>query len=164
MSLKQFLISLLFLGSNFSSYGQAPNQYGLVINTRVDYLKDVAVDYNNQLVEINKYIPGIVLDIKYATTDNFTNQAVYSEGRAFARLPVVLALQEIQLELSKKGLGLKLFDAYRPYSVTVKFYDLATDKNFVADPKTGSRHNRGCAIDLTLINNKSGKELKMPTP
>ena len=79
-------------------------------------------------------------------------------------MPVVLALQTIQLELIKQGLGLKIFDAYRPYSVTVKFYDIAKNKDFVSHPRTGSRHNRGYAIDMTLINVKSGKELKMPTP
>jgi D-alanyl-D-alanine dipeptidase len=61
-------------------------------------------------------------------------------------------------------LGLKIFDGYRPYSVTVKFFDIASDKSFVANPKDGSRHNRGCAIDLTLINLRTGKELEMPTP
>lgn len=165
MSLKQLLISLLFLSGYLGAYGQTPNLYGLsIINTRVDYLKEIAGDANNQLVEIKKYIPDIQLDIRYATTNNFTKQAVYTEARAFARLPVVLALVKAQRQLNKKGLALKIFDAYRPYSVTVKFYDIATDKNFVADPKTGSRHNRGCAIDLTLISVKSGKELRMPTP
>jgi D-alanyl-D-alanine dipeptidase len=70
----------------------------------------------------------------------------------------------VQNELNKSGIGLKIFDGYRPYSVTVKFYELASDKSFVANPKDGSRHNRGCAIDLTLINLKTGKELEMPTP
>ena len=59
---------------------------------------------------------------------------------------------------------MKIFDAYRPYTVTRKFFEIASDKNFVANPKDGSRHNRGCAIDLTLINLKTGKELAMPTP
>jgi D-alanyl-D-alanine dipeptidase len=89
---------------------------------------------------------------------------VYDEARAFARIPVVLALKSAQKELNKQGLGLKIYDAYRPYSVTVKFFEIAADKNFVASPKTGSRHNRGCAIDLTLVNMRTGKELKMPTP
>jgi D-alanyl-D-alanine dipeptidase len=77
---------------------------------------------------------------------------------------VVESLSKVQNELNKLGLGLKIFDGYRPYSVTVKFFDIATDKSFVANPKDGSRHNRGCAIDLTLINLRTGKELEMPTP
>lgn len=65
--------------------------------------------------------------------------------------------------MRKSGLGLKIYDGYRPYSVTVQFFKSASDKSFVANPKDGSRHNRGCAIDLTLINLKTGKELDMPT-
>lgn len=165
MFLKQSLITLIFLAGFLKSYGQVLNEYGLsIINTRADYLRGVAGDANEQLVEIKKHIPDIVLDIKYATPDNFTEQTMYTEARAFVRLPVVVALKTIQRELRKQGLGLKVFDAYRPYSVTVKFYDIAKDKNFVAHPKAGSRHNRGCAIDLTLIHLKTGRELKMPTP
>lgn len=163
MSLKQVLISLLCLSGYLSTYGQPPHDL-TIINKRADYLKEVAVDADNRLVEIKDFIPDIKLDIRYATTNNFTGQAVYDEARAFARLPVVLALQNIQRELVQKGLGLKIFDAYRPYSVTVKFYDIAKDQNFVANPKNGSRHNRGCAIDLTLINIESDLELMMPTP
>jgi len=76
---------------------------------------------------------------------------------------VVLALQKVEAELKTKGLGLKIYDAYRPYSVTVKFYEVTPDTNFVADPRKGSKHNRGCAIDLSIIDLKTGKELDMPT-
>jgi len=127
------------------------------------YADDVKKDSNKRLVDIKKYIPGIVLDIRYATTNNFMHQQMYKEAKAFARLPVVKALKEIEAGLKKKGLGLKIYDAYRPYAVTVKFYDMAHDTNFVADPRKGSRHNRGCAIDLTVIDLKTGKELDMPT-
>ena len=157
------LLSCLINVSNI--YAQSVNRYGLnIIDKQQVYLEKVAADSNNRLVEIKRYIPDIRLDIRYATSNNFTGQAVYEEARAFARLPVVLALKSVQNELKKKGLGLKIYDAYRPYSVTVKFFEVAEDKNFVASPKTGSRHNRGCAIDLTLVNLKSGRELKMPTP
>jgi len=103
------------------------------------------------------------LDIRYATANNFSKTAVYNQARAFARAPVVQALADIQNALKKKGLGLLIFDAYRPYAVTVKFFQLASNKDFVANPKNGSRHNRGCAIDLTLINLKTGKPVLMPT-
>lgn len=165
MFYKSVLICFLFLTTSRFGYSQNTNPHGLkVINSKAAYLESVATDSNALLVEIKKYIPNIKLDIRYATTNNFTGQAVYSESRAFARLPVVLALQSVQKDLSTKGLGLKIYDAYRPYSVTVKFFEIAADKSFVASPKTGSRHNRGCAIDLTLINLRTGKELKMPTP
>lgn len=149
----------------YCSYAQIANPYGLkIINDRSEYLKSIYSDSNNRLVEIVKYEPDIKLDIRYATTNNFTGISVYEEARAFVRLPVALALKAVQKELNKKGLGLKIYDAYRPYAVTIKFFEISKDKNFVASPKTGSRHNRGCAVDLTLVNIRNGKELKMPTP
>lgn len=136
----------------------------LIINDMHAYQSSVKSDKNKELVEIKKWIPNIKLDIRYATKNNFAKIAVYKQAKAFARLPVVEALRNVQNELNKSGIGLKIFDGYRPYNVTVKFYELASDKSFVANPKDGSRHNRGCAIDLTLINLKTGKELEMPTP
>ncbi len=136
----------------------------LHVAIKSQYVKQVAANPDKALVEIVKYIPAIKLDIRYATLNNFMHQRMYSQARAFTRLPAAKALKDIEAELAPKGLGLKIYDAYRPYSVTVQFYKKASDKNFVADPKKGSKHNRGCAIDLTLIDLKTGKELDMPTP
>jgi D-alanyl-D-alanine dipeptidase len=72
-------------------------------------------------------------------------------------------LKKVQAELKQRGLGIKIFDAYRPYKATVKFYEVYRDTTYVASPYRGSRHNRGCALDLTLVDLKTGKELKMPT-
>ncbi|MBE9585613.1 M15 family metallopeptidase [Mucilaginibacter sp. JRF] len=127
------------------------------------YKKQVNADPEKRLVNLKDFIPGLVLDIRYATTNNFTGQRVYNSAMAFARMPVAQALKSIQAELKKKGLGLKIYDAYRPYAITVKFFEIAKDTTFVADPRKGSRHNRGCAIDLTIINLKTGHELDMPT-
>lgn len=136
----------------------------VVVNSFSQYQASIKSDPNNELVEIKKAIPNITLDIRYATKNNFMQQIMYKQARAFARRPVVEALKMIQKELNKKGLGLKIFDGYRPYAITVEFYKKASDKNFVANPAKGSKHNRGCAVDLTLINLKTGKELPMPTP
>jgi len=127
------------------------------------YKTAVKADPESRLVEIKQYIPGIALDIRYATTNNFTHRKMYPQARAFARLQVVMALKEVEDELKTKGLGLKIYDAYRPYSITAKFYEVTPDTNFVADPRKGSKHNRGCAIDLSVIDLKTGKELEMPT-
>ena len=127
------------------------------------YNRQIKADPSIRLVEIKKYIPGISLDIRYATTNNFTHKRIYAQAKAFARLPVVMALKDIQAELNEKGLGLKIYDAYRPYAITVKFYQATPDTNFVADPRKGSKHNRGCAVDLSLIHIKTGRELAMPT-
>ena len=159
------LLLLLLLLRFAEAYSQVNNPYGLqVINEHAAYKKSVEEDKNKQLIEIKKRIPDIKLDIRYAGKNNFAKQAVYKQARAFARLPVVEALKNVQNELEKSGYGLKIFDGYRPYGVTVKFFAIASDKSFVANPKDGSRHNRGCAIDLTLIDLKTGKELEMPTP
>lgn len=159
------LLALLLVLAGTHSVAQKTNPYGLaVIDNQADYNKSVSANPDKQLVELKKFIPGIRLDIRYATKNNFAKQAVYAQARAFARLPVAKSLKSVQAELKKQGLGLKIFDGYRPYSVTVKFFEIASDKNFVANPKDGSRHNRGCAIDLTLIDLKTGKDLNMPTP
>lgn len=136
----------------------------VVVNSFSQYQASIKSNPDNELVEIKKAIPNITLDIRYATQNNFMQQVMYRQARAFARKPVVDALKKIQQELNKKGLGLKIFDGYRPYAITVEFYKMASDKNFVANPAKGSKHNRGCAVDLTLINLKTGKELPMPTP
>jgi D-alanyl-D-alanine dipeptidase len=142
--------------------GQNQGEHISVSNT-ANYLQQIKLDPDKKLVEIKKYIPGIALDIRYATTNNFAHHKMYPEAKAFARLPVVLALKHVEAALKLQDLGLKVYDAYRPYAVTVKFYDLIRDTDFVADPAKGSKHNRGCAIDLSLIDLKTGKELDMPT-
>ncbi|MEO8794048.1 MAG: M15 family metallopeptidase [Daejeonella sp.] len=156
-----FCFFLLLVSVN--TFAQQENPYGLKVLGLKEYAETVKADSNNKLVNIQQSIPGIKLDIRYAGKNNFTGTAVYDQEVAYARLPVVNALAEVQKELKKQGLGLKIYDAYRPYSVTVKFFEIASDKNFVANPKKGSRHNRGCAVDLTLVKLKNGKELKMPT-
>src|ERR1700733_4571564 len=162
--MKRFILSLTFLAAWFIAGAQ---HYKYIDSSKVmalnSYLKDIKAHPETRLVEIKKYIPDIVLDIRYATTNNFTHQQMYKEARAFARLPVVLALKQVQADLKKNGSGLKIYDAYRPYAITVKFYEVTPDTNYVADPRKGSKHNRGCAIDLSLIDLKTGKELDMPT-
>ncbi len=141
----------------------AQYKYGLTPMNYSAYAESVKGDDTRQLIDLEKYVPGIVLDIRYATTNNFTGGKIYDEARAYARKPVADALLRIQEDLRKQGLGLKIFDAYRPYRATVKFYEVYGDTTYVASPYRGSRHNRGCAIDLTLIDLGTGKELKMPT-
>ena len=143
------------------SLGQ--NKYGLKTTNYVEYLETVKQNPDKQLVDLEKFIPKIVLDIRYATTNNFTKQKIYNLSKAYARKPVAESLLKIQQTLNKQGLGIKIFDAYRPYRATVKFYEVYPDTTYVASPYRGSRHNRGCALDLTIIDLKTGKELKMPT-
>lgn len=141
----------------------AQNKYGLSPTDYQGYLKSVQANPNKELVDLEKFIPGIVLDIRYATTNNFTGEKIYNLAKAYARKPVAEAVKKAQVELAKQGLGIKIFDAYRPYAATVKFYEVYKDTTYVASPYRGSRHNRGCAIDMTIIDLKTGKELPMPT-
>lgn len=162
--MRRCLVVMLLTIAGFSSQAQ---RYKYIDSTKISgtdrYKRQVKVNPDKQLVEIKRYIPQIVLDIRYATTNNFMHRRMYQQARAFVRLPVVKALQQVEADLQTRGLGLKIYDAYRPYSVTVKFYEMASDTNFVANPRKGSKHNRGCAIDLSLIDLKTGKELDMPT-
>lgn len=135
-----------------------------VVSSFTAYQQAYQGNPNQKLLELKKEIPGIVLDIRYATSNNFMKLAVYKQARAFARQPVVMQLKKVQAVLAKNGYALKIYDAYRPYTATKTLYIKASNKNFVANPKVGSRHNRGCAVDLTLVNLKTGKELEMPTP
>ena len=134
------------------------------INKIEDYEKLVSANKKYQLIELDKFIPGITLDVRYATSNNLMKRPVYNKSAAYLLSPAADSLKAVQKELNTMGYGLKIFDGYRPYSVTVTFYENFHDTTFVASPYTGSRHNRGCAVDLTLIDLATGKELEMPTP
>ena len=117
-----------------------------------------------ELVELVTLDSGFRLDIRYARADNFLGTPVYSEARAFLQRPVAEALVRVLHKLKPLGYGLLVHDAYRPWYVTKIFWDAtpAEGKIFVADPKKGSRHNRGCAVDLTLYDLASGRSVEMP--
>lgn len=116
------------------------------------------------LVELIKLDPTIKLDIRYATKNNFLGRRVYKQARAFLQRPAAEALVRVHQSLRRQGYGLVVFDGYRPWSVTKKFWDATPEdkKIFVADPAKGSRHNRGSAVDLTLFDLATGKQVKMP--
>ncbi|MHC1713654.1 MAG: M15 family metallopeptidase [Solidesulfovibrio sp.] len=122
------------------------------------------------LVDVTTIAPDIKLDFRYATTNNFTKEAVYPAGaRCFLRADVAGRLARVQADLKKEGLGLKVYDCYRPFSIQKRFWSIVPDEDWVAKPvekdgkpASGSKHNRGAAVDLTLID-ASGKELPMPS-
>jgi D-alanyl-D-alanine dipeptidase len=117
------------------------------------------------LVELVRLDPSLHLDIRYATKNNFLGRPVYREARAFLQRPAAEALVRVNSVLRQKGYGLLIFDGYRPWSVTKAFWDATPEdkKQFVADPQKGSRHNRGCAVDLTLFDLRTGREVRMPS-
>jgi D-alanyl-D-alanine dipeptidase len=117
---------------------------------------------SEDLVDIAGVDRSIIVDIPYATSRNFTHKKLYPVNRALLRKPVALALAGVQKNLRKRCLGLKVWDAYRPLSVQKYMWTLVPDPRYVADPRKGSKHNRGAAVDVTLVDS-SGKELAMPT-
>ncbi len=159
-TMKKLILLLLVIAAHYS-VGQ--NKYGLKATALVDYKKSLANHPEKELVNLDGFVPGIVLDIRYATTNNFTGEKIYNLARAYARRPVAEALKKAQAEFARSGVGIKIYDGYRPYKATVKFYELYHDTTYVASPYRGSRHNRGCALDMTIIDLKTGKEIPMPT-
>ena len=141
-----------------------PNEYGLsVINIKQDYLTSTQQEPQKKMVLLNGYLIYAKYDWKYATINNFTQQILYKNPAAYVRIQAAQALQLIEIDLKEQGIGLLIFDAYRPYSVTKKMWEAVPDESYAANPAKGSNHNRGAAIDVSLYNLQSGDPLQMPT-
>lgn len=121
--------------------------------------------YPTDLVELTGLDSTIVLDIRYATSNNFVGRPVYQQARAFLQKPAAEALVKVNTALKPLGYGLVIFDGYRPWRVTKTFWEITPPdkKQFVANPSNGSRHNRGCAVDVSLINLATGQQVSMPS-
>lgn len=161
---KSFALLLLFAACA-SAPVIKPNQYGLrVVPDLATYQQYVRYDRDKQLVDIEQAVPGIRIDVRYATSNNFMHRPLYPVAKVFLRAPAAKALAAVQADLAPQGLGLKVFDGYRPYSITEAMWEPVKNPDFVADPAKGSRHNRGAAVDLTLVDLRTGDEIAMPTP
>ena len=135
-----------------------------VVSDVKTFRKQVSDDPHKRMTDLINFIPGLKTDLKYATNRNFTKVRLYPLIKTtYLREPAAKALALVQEDLNSRGLAVKIFDAYRPYSVTLKMWDLIKDERYVADPKKGSGHNRGLAIDLTIVDLATGKELNMGT-
>ena len=141
------------------------NKYGLwVLHSYTELKQTTRNAPGKAMVDLRRNIPGILLDLRYAGVNNFMHQQLYPVIKTtYLRKTAVDSLKVIQEELHKYGLGLKLFDAYRPYSVTERMWEPVKDDRYAADPKKGSGHNRGIAVDLTLVNLLTKEELDMGT-
>ena len=115
------------------------------------------------LMSVKQIDPTIVIELHYARTSNFTKQVIYDHEAAFVHEDVAQALKSIQHELKQKGLGLKVWDAYRPLAAQWKLWHVVPDPRYVSDPRKGGRHTRGTAVDVTIIELSSGEELDMGT-
>ena len=140
------------------------NDYGLpVVRKGKSYMLTIQADKNKQMVALKNYVFPLTTEWKYATKNNFTNAILYTNPQAYVRLEAAKALQQIQNELKLAGIDLKFYDAYRPYHVTKQMWQIVPDDRYAANPAKGSGHNRGTAVDVTLIDIASGMELDMPT-
>ncbi len=166
--MKKTIFINLFLAITITTiYGQdsvlnKPTPY--VIKNINAYCKSVKSHPEKKLVDLKKIINNIHFDIRYASRNNFMHTKLYPPlTTSYLRLPAAEALKNIQKELNDKGLALKIYDAYRPYYVTVKMWQPIKDERYVANPAKGSGHNRGTAVDLTIIKIADGEELNMGT-
>jgi D-alanyl-D-alanine dipeptidase len=159
-------ILIFSLSATLSAQDTAYKRYGvLVIDQIMTYRQLIRTDPAKKMVELRSLIPDLAYDLRYAGTNNFMQRRMYPANtrHTFLRKPAAEALAAVQQELKVKGYGLKIFDAYRPYSVTVSFWELVKDERYVANPSKGSGHNRGLAADLTIIDLKTGAALDMGT-
>lgn len=136
-----------------------------VVSNPTAFKQDFLRDERLKMVELKTIIPNIQYELKYATKDNFTKTRLYPSHTTFTflRKEPAEALKLVANELAVKGLGILVWDAYRPYHVTQKFWELIRDERYVAHPSKGSGHNRGIAIDMTLYNINTGQLVEMPT-
>jgi D-alanyl-D-alanine dipeptidase len=158
-------VTLLLSGSNSFAQDSVLNKYGLwVINTVKIYKRTIASDTGKKMQDVKTRIPNAILDLKYAGTDNFMHTKLYPPIQTtYLRSDAVNALVAVQAELKKQNLGIKIWDAYRPYAVTEKMWEPVKDDRYAANPKFGSGHNRGIAVDLTIVDLNTNRELDMGT-
>lgn len=129
-----------------------------------DYKKQVLHDENKYMINLKEIIPSLLIDLRYGTKENFTGEKLYpSAAIAFLRMPAAKALMKVQQQLAMQGLALKVWDAYRPHRATRRMWSIIQDERYVANPAKGSGHNRGLAIDITLVDLKTGFMLDMGT-
>ena len=131
--------------------------------TPVVNLEDMPDREPGDFVKVKDYIPDIVVELKYATSGNFTGTVIYDFTEAYLRYSTVLKLMDVQAELREQGLRMKIWDSFRPLKAQEKLWAAKPDPNYVSNPKTGTNsHSRGNTLDITLVD-AEGKELEMPT-
>lgn len=158
-------ILFFFLCNGTMAQHSGENRHGLkVIRTQQEYKKNIGRQKEFEMLDIKAFIRHLVFEPRYAGVNNFTHTRLYPPiNTTFLRRNAAQKLKVVQQELNRNGLGLKIFDAYRPYSVTERMWELVQDERYAANPEKGSSHNRGVAVDLTIINLKTKKELNMGT-
>jgi D-alanyl-D-alanine dipeptidase len=160
----KLLAAIIFSTTSLPILYAQKNSDPEVIKDYALYKQSLKNDSLKKMVELKTIVPNIQYDLRYSTTNNFMHQQLYKNGSTtYLRLVVARALALVQHELNEKNLSLKIWDAYRPYGVTERMWEMIKDERYVADPRKGSGHNRGIAVDLTIIDRTTGKELDLGT-
>lgn len=151
-----------------SKPGSRNKPHVVVVTTPASYRHRAQADAGHEMVELSQALPGVLFDLRYATSRNFMHQRLYPENaRPWARRDVAERLARVQRDLAQEGFGLKIFDAYRPWNVTRQMWNsrqrLGISARFLAPPWIGSNHNRGVAVDITMVDLATGNEVEMPT-
>lgn len=155
-------VAALTIITPFSSGAQTGSL--VVVDKRRMYAQEIKEDKAYTMVALRQVIPAIKYQLWYATDQNFMGRKLYPSGEeAYVRFPVAQALAKVAEDLKQQGLGMMVWDAYRPYRITKKMWKLVQDERYVANPAKGSGHNKGIAIDLTLYELSTGQELEMGT-
>lgn len=161
-----FLIALLIgcradSTRNYSESKAEASKVEMDVCVDIEPMRKVTLDYDTSIWTELTLSDSIVLDLRYATLNNFTETVIYPCARCFLRRPIAKKLVQINQQLLlSKGLRIKLFDCYRPLQAQQKLWDIVPDETYVANPTKGSMHNRGAAVDLTLVG-PDGNELNM---
>jgi zinc D-Ala-D-Ala dipeptidase len=163
----KMLWAVIFFFSFDAAFAQASflaQEQPIIIKDISVYKKSVLGKPGFEMVDVKSIKPGIELDLRYATPNNFLHKKIYPAiATTYLRKNAAFALASVQKELKQKGLGLKIFDAYRPHSISKKIWALVKDERYAANPLKGSNHNRGVAVDVTIINLKTKAALSMGT-
>mgnify|MGYP001556617724 CR=1 FL=1 len=155
-----FMISLTITAFIASSQVLPRSSCGLpVVNSISLFGQTILRHPEKEMIAVSSR-SGLLLDLRYATKNNFVNEILYTEKprETYLRKPAAMALDSVLADLKKMGLGLKIFDAYRPYFITILLWKKEPDSRYAADPAKGSGHNRGIAVDLALV------DLETPQP
>lgn len=145
-------------------WGQKRNPYALPLTTKArQYKAQTDSQPGLQMVRLSSIIPDLRTDWRYASSQNFTGEILYHQPEAYLRKDAAAKLKQVDDSLKTMGIGLLLFDAYRPYRATLAMWKIVPDDRYAANPANGSGHNRGIAVDLTLVNRHTGEPLRMPT-
>ena len=160
-----FFLITIFTNNSLSAQSNVSNKYGLyVVNDVKTLQKQINQNPYRQMIDLSRLKPGIIFDLRYTTTNNFMHEILYPPlHTTWLRKPAADALDKAAKEFALLNLEIKIFDGYRPYSVTERMWEPIKDDRYAADPAKGSGHNRGISVDLTLVDLNTGEELLMPT-